>query len=379
MATCTKHSGSQRIKICSIAMVTYAGKLCLAPMVRSGELPTRLMALKYGADLVWSPEIVDKKLIQCRRVENKKLATTDFLDSANKVVFRTHPASERGRLIFQIGSANPDLAVEAATVVAGDVDGIDLNCGCPKSFSTHSGMGAQLLTNPDVLVLILKNLVEKVGKVYHIPISVKIRLLDAADPEPSLTLIDRICKTGVANLTVHCRTKSMRNREPPIRSFLPQIIETVHANNVSFVLNGAIRTRQEFVSLQATYGSRIGAMIAESAESNPTVFLMTPRPWGKVVKEFIEIASEFDNHPSNTKYVLLNQVPGKSSFYQQFCKMKTNEDLLSVAESIGDAGNKILTKYLQKDVFTDVESSRKHPLEGPVLSHKKPKAVAVND
>lgn len=25
----------------------------LAPMVRTGELPTRLMALKYGADLVW--------------------------------------------------------------------------------------------------------------------------------------------------------------------------------------------------------------------------------------------------------------------------------------------------------------------------------------
>ena len=26
---------------------------CLAPMVRSGELSSRLLALKYGADLVW--------------------------------------------------------------------------------------------------------------------------------------------------------------------------------------------------------------------------------------------------------------------------------------------------------------------------------------
>nr|CAI6710047.1 CMF_HP1_G0048220.mRNA.1.CDS.1 [Saccharomyces cerevisiae] len=33
-------------------MVTYAGKLVLAPMwVRAGELPTRLMALAHGADL----------------------------------------------------------------------------------------------------------------------------------------------------------------------------------------------------------------------------------------------------------------------------------------------------------------------------------------
>lgn len=33
--------------------VDYRGKVVLAPMVRSGELPMRLLALHYGADLVW--------------------------------------------------------------------------------------------------------------------------------------------------------------------------------------------------------------------------------------------------------------------------------------------------------------------------------------
>lgn len=33
--------------------VDYRGKFVLAPMVRSGELPSRLLALHYGADLVW--------------------------------------------------------------------------------------------------------------------------------------------------------------------------------------------------------------------------------------------------------------------------------------------------------------------------------------
>jgi len=33
--------------------VDYRGKVVLAPMVRSGELPSRMMALRYGADLVW--------------------------------------------------------------------------------------------------------------------------------------------------------------------------------------------------------------------------------------------------------------------------------------------------------------------------------------
>jgi hypothetical protein len=31
----------------------FVGKCVLAPMVRTGELPTRLVALKYGADAVW--------------------------------------------------------------------------------------------------------------------------------------------------------------------------------------------------------------------------------------------------------------------------------------------------------------------------------------
>lgn len=37
--------------------VDYRGKLVLAPMVRSGELPSRLLALHYGADLVWGQSL----------------------------------------------------------------------------------------------------------------------------------------------------------------------------------------------------------------------------------------------------------------------------------------------------------------------------------
>lgn len=40
-------------------MITYDKCIVLAPMVRIGELPTRMLSLKYGADLVWGPEIVD--------------------------------------------------------------------------------------------------------------------------------------------------------------------------------------------------------------------------------------------------------------------------------------------------------------------------------
>lgn len=45
--------------------VDYRGTVVLAPMVRSGELPSRLLALKYGADLVWGEWHSREKCVQC--------------------------------------------------------------------------------------------------------------------------------------------------------------------------------------------------------------------------------------------------------------------------------------------------------------------------
>lgn len=36
----------------------YKEKLILAPMVRIGTLPTRVLSLKYGADLVYTEELI---------------------------------------------------------------------------------------------------------------------------------------------------------------------------------------------------------------------------------------------------------------------------------------------------------------------------------
>lgn len=126
-----------------------AKKVILAPMVRTGELPTRLLSLKYGADMVWGPEIVDKAIIGCKRVINKRTGTIDFVKPSGgargeeKVVFRTHPEIEGGKVVFQMGTANAELAVEAAKVLVSRgedgereggtvVVGVDVNSGCPK-------------------------------------------------------------------------------------------------------------------------------------------------------------------------------------------------------------------------------------------------------
>lgn len=115
--------------------VDYRGKIVLAPMVRSGECPSRLLALKYGADLVWGPETIDKALIGCTRRENPITKTVDFTrlssngaknpniktEPRESVIYRLHPEREGKRLVYQIGTSNPETAVEVRMPMAKNV------------------------------------------------------------------------------------------------------------------------------------------------------------------------------------------------------------------------------------------------------------------
>jgi tRNA-dihydrouridine synthase 2 len=53
--------------------LNYENKLILAPMVRIGTLPMRLLALDYGADIVYTEELIDRKLLRSIRRENGKI------------------------------------------------------------------------------------------------------------------------------------------------------------------------------------------------------------------------------------------------------------------------------------------------------------------
>jgi hypothetical protein len=87
-----KKFGQSKGALAFFNMVDYSNKVVLAPMVRTqsyvgyevndylkpipkvrvGTLPMRLLALDYGADLVWTEETVDKKIIGCERNVNRK-------------------------------------------------------------------------------------------------------------------------------------------------------------------------------------------------------------------------------------------------------------------------------------------------------------------
>ena len=58
----------------------YSNKMILAPMVKVGTTPMRLLSLHYGADIVYTEEIIDWRLLRCDRIENPVLQTVDYID-----------------------------------------------------------------------------------------------------------------------------------------------------------------------------------------------------------------------------------------------------------------------------------------------------------
>lgn len=143
-----------------------------------------------------------------------------------------HSVHRLHAVIFQIGTSDPELAAQAAKVVEQDVSGIDLNCGCPKPFSTHSGMGAALLSTPNLLLDILRSLLSTID----LPVSCKIRMLPGQ--EDTRHLASRILKTGVRNLTVHCRTRDMRSTERAMWERLGDIVKLGQRRGTNVICNG---------------------------------------------------------------------------------------------------------------------------------------------
>lgn len=177
------------------AQLPYDSGMHLAPMVRIGTLPVRLTGelpyLSYLAPLSQTRRLTSLALKPSSTAPNsfgvqksstrpssepsvKSTVSSDILCifshpllfltprriaartgvvsflKNGRSIFDCHPL-EKSRLIFQLGSASPELAVQAMKVIQHDVAGVGLNCGCPKSFSLSGGMGAALLKEPEKL------------------------------------------------------------------------------------------------------------------------------------------------------------------------------------------------------------------------------------
>lgn len=276
----------------------YANKIILAPMVRENSLPFRLLCLKYGADLVYTEELIDYRLCECKRIENNLLGTIDFVDERGEVILRVCP-EERDRLILQLGSNNPTRAIQVAKLTRSDVAGLDFNFGCPKSFSLKGGMGAAMLEKPDQIKELLTTCVENLD----IPVTCKIRLLP--DVHKTIELVKIIESCGVSAIAVHGRTKEQRPQHENQDDVIKRIVETV---SIPVIANGGSNSIKSYDDImkfrERTTASSV--MIARIAMRNPSIFRSNNQmdPIKDVLQEFIKLCVRYDNSIANSKYAI---------------------------------------------------------------------------
>lgn len=305
------------------ARLLYRG-VALAPMVRASTTPLRLLALQYGADFTYTEELVDRSLSQTIRVENKELQTIDYIkDPATLpkktrkklkadnnrpcLILRIDPKVEKGKLICQLGTGEPELALEAAKRVVGDVDAIDVNMGCPKKFSVSGGMGSALLKDPDraarILQTLKKELLGPLGK----PLSCKIRLLETTSE--TVGFVERMIGAGADAVAIHARRVG---HEPTVAAdwkSLEEVLGILRAKypNFNFLVNGDFYDRKE----RAEFMERTkvdGVLLGRPALYNTSTFypLSSPTLVDKtaVIQEYIRLSVRYDSHHKNTKYVV---------------------------------------------------------------------------
>eukprot|EP01048_Picozoa_sp_COSAG05_P017371 COSAG05_NODE_2356_length_3186_cov_2.372530_3_plen_167_part_00 len=109
------------------------------------------------------------------------------------------------------GTSDAIRALQAAQVVARDVRAIDINMGCPLSFSVKGGMGSALLGKPEVM----HDIVSALKRNLNLAVTVKIRLLE--DTAEMLDLGLRAERAGADAVAIHARFVPDRSNTVPAR------------------------------------------------------------------------------------------------------------------------------------------------------------------
>ena len=392
----------------------------LAPMVRASTTPLRILALQYGADLVFTEEIIDRSITATDRIVNEELNTIDYVKKMSSfspkvqrrmkangetvpVVLRIVPSLENGKLIYQMGTGESNLALPAATMVANDVDGIDINMGCPKKFSVSGGMGSALLSDLPRACDIIKTLRRNL----NIPVSCKIRLLE--DEEKTVDFVTGLVNAGANAVTIHGR---MVGDESTQSARLDRLIKTVQllkssgSINVPLIINGDLFTRNDMVNLKKKSGAD-GVMLARPALYNTSIFIKPPidelnekqnnddeeTRYGynsplllsktKVIQDYLTETIRYKTHYKNVKYVVCEMMnnrrnpgsltpfmpqnyPGKQNI-DKVCKSKSIDalcqlwdvDATAVGKSVSKPSESATLHRYDDRYFLDPETLRK--------------------
>jgi len=298
-----------------------------APMVKASSLPFREECLRYGASYAFTEELIDKKVIGSYETECAD-GTVLFLTKKDRARTVHFQPGRKGETIAQLGTADGVLALEASRSLLKYVSEININMGCPKSFSTSGGMGAALLKKPEDAASIVKTL--KAGLPPEIPVTCKIRYLgDKGDHDRLLKdtteFMEGLARSGADGITVHMRTTPMRPREPAMWNTFVDLVRHLpsEVSKVPVIANGDFFNRSQISLFRESVNSGLegsgrswcdSVMIARGALWNPSVFKSDDAPPSpaNVIEEFLECCEKYKEPFVSVKWILGQMMDGHS-------------------------------------------------------------------
>ncbi|HIZ52572.1 MAG TPA: tRNA-dihydrouridine synthase [Candidatus Enterococcus avicola] len=185
--------------------------------------------------------------------------------------------SVRGRLAFtedeqpivaHIWGDNPKYFKEMSIALAEmGFKGLDINMGCPVPNVAGRGKGSGLILRPEVAAELIA-----AAKTGGLPVSVKTRIgyAEMSEMEDWLT---HVLQQGIANLSIHLRTRNEMSKVDAHWEVIPQImaLRDKIAPSTLITINGDIPDRQKGLELFEQYGVD-GIMIGRGIFKNPYAF-----------------------------------------------------------------------------------------------------------
>ncbi len=224
-------------------------QLILAPMAGITDSPFRRMLKGLGAELCFSEMISSEALVR----ENSKTLS----------MLRFDP-SERP-LIFQLFGSDPGVMARAAGILSRwEIDGIDINLGCPDAKVLKAGAGGALLAD----IPRAKAILEAVRAATPLPLSCKLRSSFDGSDFAALAAAKIAQELSYSMVTLHPRTVRQgfrgRARWEEIRELKLQV-------KIPVIANGDVKQAEDVINLRELTGAD-AVMVGRAAWENPWIF-----------------------------------------------------------------------------------------------------------
>ena len=173
-------------------ILNFENKLILPSLCTFGNLPYRRIVKKYGCDITMSEMVMSQSLIEGKASE--------------WALCKKHPTEDIFGIQICAGEKNKAYkSIKLLDKFCPDTSFFELNCACPIDLVYNNGMGASLCERPNRIETIFAAMRAATEK----PITIKVRT-GKEENTIAKNLIPLLYDAGVANVSIHGRTKNQR-------------------------------------------------------------------------------------------------------------------------------------------------------------------------